>query len=155
MKNKIPILLVRQRHEAQKAGLHWDYRVVIGDKAYSWATKHEMPEVGKPRILWEQPVHDATYATTPKIVIPEGQYGAGVTTIDYASKGTAEIRESEYHLDLDNGDRFLIKKAPEHYGEKAWLFMRKKQVNPNKYLEKAAGLYSDIGTRRGPPWTQA
>ena len=29
------VLFTRQRHEADRAGLHWDYRIVIGDKAYS------------------------------------------------------------------------------------------------------------------------
>lgn len=122
------ILLVRQRHEAKKVGLHYDLRVVIGDKAYSWATKKEMPVPGKPILLFEQPVHDRAYATSKHIVIPDGQYGAGETFLDFAQKGKAQIHDDAYHLDLNNGDRYLIKKMPEHYGDKAWLFLKKKDV---------------------------
>lgn len=141
MNNPTPILFVRQKHDAKRAGLHFDYRVVIGDKAFSWASKKEFPEIGKPTILWEQALHDATYATTPSIIIPEGQYGAGTQVIDYAQKGSSQTINNDYHLELNNGDRFLIKKAPEHYGEKAWLFLRKKALNDqNPYLEKVAAL---------------
>ena len=135
------ILFVRQRHDAKRSGLHNDYRVVIGDKAFSWASKKEFPEIGKPTILWEQPIHHARYLDNPSIVIPEGQYGAGTQVIDYAQKGKAIVANDAYHLELNNGDRFLIKKAPESYGEKAWLFLRKKTLEQkNAYLEKAASL---------------
>lgn len=147
MKNPTPVLFVRQKHDAKRAGLHFDYRIVIDDKAFSWASRKEFPEVGKPTILWEQPVHDAKYATTPSIVIPEGQYGAGTQVIDYAQKGSSQTINNDYHLELNNGDRFLIKKAPEHYGEKAWLFLRKKALNDkNPYLEKVAANGGDAST---------
>lgn len=138
-----PILLVRQTHEAKRAGKHDDWRVVIGDIAHSWATRKEPPVPGKPIILWEQPVHDAAYATTPHITIPDGQYGAGTQYLSYAQKGTAHIAEGEFHLELNNGDRFLIKKLDySHYGDKAWLCIAKKRKDmtdtKNPYLEKVA-----------------
>ena len=150
-----PIILVRQKHLAERAGEHYDLRVVIGDKAYSWATKKEMPELGKPTIIFEQPVHDRKYALSKKVVIPKGQYGAGVTTLDFAQKGKAKIVEGEYHLDLNNKERFFLKRLnPERYGENAWLFARKRtyeekdvllkaleekrRLRKNPYLEKAA-----------------
>lgn len=118
------ILFVRQRHEAKKAGLHYDYRIVIGDKAYSWATKKELPEPGNKIILWEQPVHDASYALSKKIEIPDGQYGAGITTLDFAQKGLAEKKEDSYKLSLHNGQSFTIKKMDEaKFGPKAWMFI--------------------------------
>ena len=138
MNKPTPILFVRQKHDAKRAGLHYDFRVVIDDKAFSWASRKDFPEVGKPTILWEQPVHTASYATTPNILIPEGQY---------IQKGSSTYMNNAYHLDLNNGDRFLIKKAPEHYGEKAWLFLRKKTLDEkNKYLEKVAASGGDIST---------
>lgn len=137
--NETPILLTRQRHEAKRAGKHYDIRIVIGDKAFSWATKKEMPTTGKPILLFEQPTHTASYALSKHIVIPDGQYGAGETFLDFAQKGKAQIHDDAYHLDLNNGDRYLIKKMPEHYGDKAWLFLKKKDVEvSNKYLNKAA-----------------
>jgi SNF2 family DNA or RNA helicase len=116
------ILLVRQRHEAERAGLHFDYRIVIGDKAYSWATRKELPQPGKSIILHEQPVHDKSYALSKKIIIPKGQYGAGVTTLDFARKGKVTIEDGKYVLDLNDGTRFLIKHTP-NYGPKQWLFL--------------------------------
>ena len=80
------ILFTRQRHEADKAGLHWDYRLVHDDKAYSWATKKELPTPGKSIILFEQPVHDREYALSKKVIIPKGEYGAGITTLDWVRK---------------------------------------------------------------------
>ena len=144
MSKPTQILFVRQRHDAKRAGLHNDYRVVIGEKAFSWASRKDFPEVGKPTILWEQPIHHAAYLNNPDITIPEGQYGAGTQVIDYAQKGNAIVKNDAYHLELNNGDRFLIKKAPDSYGEKAWLFLRKKKVEDKKnpYLEKVAAQKS-------------
>lgn len=129
MSEPIPILLVRQKHDAKRAGPHWDLRVVIGDKAHSWATKKEMPVPGKPILLFAQPTHDRAYALSERIEIPDGQYGAGVTTLDFAQKGTATIQADDaYHIDLNNGDRYLIKKlGPGKYGDKSWLFLKKKE----------------------------
>lgn len=144
MSTPTQILFVRQRHDAKRAGLHNDYRVVIGEKAFSWASRKDFPEVGKPTILWEQPVHHAAYLNNPDITIPDGQYGAGTQVIDYAQKGNALVENDAYHLELNNGDRFLIKKAPNTYGDKAWLFLRKKKVEDKKnpYLEKVASQKS-------------
>ncbi len=140
MSEPTEIHFFRQKHDAKRAGTHFDYRVVIGDKAFSWASRKEFPETGKPTLLWEQPVHHKSYLDNPNITIPDGQYGAGTQIIDYAQKGKADVYDDSYHLELNNGDRFLIKKAPEHYGEKAWLFLRKKKLEDKKnpYLEKTA-----------------
>lgn len=146
------ILFTRQRHEAKKAGLHWDYRLVLGDKAYSWATKKELPEPGKSIILFEQPVHDRKYALSTRVKIPEGQYGHGVTTLDWVRKAKIDLETEEGKLVLNSGnERFLIKKLePKKYGEKAWIFknlskdlnadMEKNSHmnNSNKYLTKIA-----------------
>ena len=129
------ILFTRQRHDAERAGLHYDYRIVVGDKAYSWATKRELPEPGKAIILWEQPVHTADYALSQRVEIPSGQYGAGTTTLDWIKKGTAKFNEDKITVET-KGSKFLIKKMPEHYGKGAWLFKRVDSVSENKYLEK-------------------
>lgn len=130
------VLFTRQRHEAEKAGLHWDYRIVVGDKAYSFATKKEMPEVGKSIMLWEQPVHTSDYALSKKVVIPTGQYGAGTTTLDWVKKGKASFEDGKIVVETPES-RFLIKKLPEHYGNGAWLFRSLEKTN-NKYLNKIA-----------------
>ena len=117
------IILTKQLHEADKAGTHTDWRVVVGDKALSFATKKPEPPVGGKLILWEQPVHTASYALSKKVVIPKGQYGAGTTTLVYAQKGTGEISGDQIRLKLNNGDHYFIKKTPS-YGDKAWLLVK-------------------------------
>lgn len=128
------ILFTRQKHQADRAGLHYDLRMVIGDKAYSWATKKDMPERGGSIILHEQPVHDRGYALSKKVVIPKGQYGAGVTELDWVKKGKLEVGK-DYYVVKTKKEKWLLKPVPS-YGEKMWLF---KNLSPeNKYLEKIA-----------------
>lgn len=124
------ILFTQQKHEAFKAGTHYDYRVVIGDKAYSWASKFDIPEVSKAIVLHEQPVHDRGYALSKKVVIPKGQYGGGTTILQWARKGTVETH-GDHHVITTPKDRFFLKKM-ESYGPKQWLFIRL----PKKKVEK-------------------
>jgi hypothetical protein len=130
-------------------GLHFDYRIVVGDKAFSWATKKDMPGVGSSIILWEQPVHDSAYALSKKVIIPTGQYGAGVTTLDWVRKGTVNNPEEDpekFTLTTKRGERYLFKKLPTKYGEKAWLF-RNLGSSSNKFLDKSASLIAGaVGT---------
>jgi len=125
------ILFTRQRHEADKMGLHWDYRFVLGDKAYSWATKKEMPELGKSILLFEQPIHDREYALSQTVKIPPGNYGAGTTTLDWVHKAQVDGYDDEPGKLIiktkDGKQRFLLKKLDkgtyfDTYGDKAWLF---------------------------------
>ena len=133
------VLLTRQRHEADRAGLHFDYRIVVGDKAYSWATKKDLPEPGKSIILWEQPVHTAEYALRKRIVIPKGQYGSGLTTLEFAQRAKV-INPSEagdkFSLHLRDGTRLLFRKLPVSQNDDAWLFKNLGPVTENKYLKK-------------------
>lgn len=143
------VLLVRQRHEAKRMGLHWDYRFVKGEHAYSYATKKEMPEPGKAIVLFEQPVHDRAYAMSERIEIPDGNYGAGVTTLDWARKAKIESHEDGTMVIHANGERFLLKKLDDSkYGKKAWLFknmsepMKKEAGSLLKYIKAKKPTYS-------------
>lgn len=107
------VLLTRQRHEAKRAGLHYDYRIVVGDKAYSWATKKEMPGPGKSILLFEQPVHDATYALSKEVIIPDGEYGAGRTTLEFVRKASVGEGAKDNHFSLNfDGQRLTFWKIP-------------------------------------------
>ena len=128
-------------------GLHWDYRLVVGDKAYSWATKKELPGPGHSIVLFEQPVHDADYALSSKVVIPDGNYGAGVTTLDWARKAHIEEDSTPSKLVIKvttpgQEGRFLLKKIDGSiWGDKAWLFRNlENEHTMNKYLEKVAKI---------------
>mgnify|MGYP002344774027 FL=1 len=117
------ILFTRQKHQADRAGFHYDIRLVHGDVAYSWATKKDIPAIGGSIILHEQPVHTASYALSEKVVIPKGNYGAGVTTLDFVRKADLTKNEGENHfiLSTPQGERYLLKHIPA-YGPKQWLF---------------------------------
>lgn len=162
------ILMTRQRHEAERMGLHYDYRLVLGDKAYSWATKKELPEDGKPILLYEQPVHDRDYALSKKVIIPSGNYGAGVTTLDWARKAKAIKDGDKIIIDAGKHGKYLLKHVPS-YEPTAWIFRRidksatleKKastsvQESTNRYLEKIAitlELYYHKATKKNK-WFQ-
>lgn len=140
MSKQEDILLVHQFHKADRAGDHTDWRIVIGNVAYSWSTKKEVPSKGGKLILWQQPDHSAAYAKTKHITISKGQYGAGTTELVYAQRGTAKYELNQYfELNLNNGDRFYIKKMPS-YGDKAWLL-----VNLTGMKKKAGATFPDDG----------
>ena len=150
------ILFTRQRHEADRAGLHWDYRLVHGDKAYSWATKKELPEPGKSILLFEQPTHTSHYALSERVEIPKGSYGAGTTTLDFVRKAKLIPDEAEpckLVIETKDGERFLLKQLPDgKYGDKTWLF---KNLTKNTNMKKQAkleqlenGLFYDDKTGR-------
>ena len=135
------ILFTRQIHEAKRAGKHFDIRFVVSDKAYSFATKKELPTEGKAIMLYEQPVHTASYALSNKVEIPDGQYGAGTTTLDFVRKAhvTKSGGDDQMVIHVGDGQRYLLKKMDEEkYGEKTWLFkdLGKEKMEKNKYLEK-------------------
>ena len=136
------VLFTRQRHEAERAGLHVDYRIVVGDKALSWATKKlEIPETGKSILLFEQPTHTREYSLSSH-VIPKGNYGAGLQTLEFVRKAKLHPDSTQEHIKFTTtqGESFLIKKMPEKYGEGAWLFRRietpRLEKKSNRYLEK-------------------
>lgn len=139
------ILFTRQRHEAKRAGLHWDYRLVAGDKAYSWATKKELPGPGKAIVFFEQPVHTAHYALSERVEIPDGQYGAGSAFLDMCQKAFVSegSTPTKLTLKISDGTVFNLVKLPENskYGKKSWLLVNNSQMNTskNKYLSKING----------------
>lgn len=131
------ILFTRQLHEAKRAGRHFDIRFVVGDKAYSFATKKELPEPGRAILLYEQPVHTREYALSERVKIPDGQYGAGMTTLVNAFKAKVGEHSTPEQMTIHTKDtRYLLKKVGgKEYGETSWLF---KNLGSNKYLEKVA-----------------
>ncbi|MNK09982.1 hypothetical protein D3C87_279920 [compost metagenome] len=134
-------LFTRQRHEAERMGLHYDLRAVIGDKAYSWATKKDMPEPGKMIAVFEQPVHDRAYALSEKVVIPTGQYGAGTTYLDWVRKAkvSSDSTPNKLVIYTKDGSKYLIKRSPGKWGNTAWLFRNITGMgeDTNPFVEKA------------------
>jgi SNF2 family DNA or RNA helicase len=133
-------LFTRQRHEADRMGLHYDLRLVHGDKAYSFATKKDMPGPGEIIGVFEQPVHDRAYALSKKVVIPAGQWGAGTTYLDWIRKAKVADHSTEDKLIIytKDGEKFLLKKSPTKENETSWIFRNITGMgkSENPYLKK-------------------
>jgi hypothetical protein len=136
------ILFTRQIHDADRTGFHYDIRLVAGDKAFSFATKKDIPEEGKSIILYEQPVHTKEYALSKRVVIPKGNYGSGTTTLDFVRKAHLEDKEGHYIMTTSDGkEKYLLKQVGK-YDKTAWLFknLGTGTEMKNKYVEKIASM---------------
>jgi len=128
---------VIHRHKAEKAGEHYDYRLLIDDKAVSFATRKGFPkELGQKYLFVQTPDHTPDYMKFEG-TIPEG-YGKG--TVEIAHHGDAIISSNPHKLDITIPDgpiagRYLIVKT-----DKGHLAMKK--AAPSYYWEAKDGMYS-------------
>lgn len=111
IKSKIPSVsspqdwvLSVQEHKADKAGKHYDVRMVSpGGKAYSWATRYEPLKSGKKNLLVRQPDHTAEYALNFSGKIDSG-YGKGtVKIIKKAPIQVSRISDRAIHFSMFKG----------------------------------------------------
>ena len=125
-KNAAPIFVV-QKHQAHRAGLHWDFRLEHGGVLWSWAVrKGPSLDPADKRIAAHVEDHPLEYADFEGS-IPEGQYGAG--TVELWDRGTwqplddpdAAMRKGELRFLLDGKrlhGRFTLMRLKPHPGER-------------------------------------
>ena len=82
--------LVLQRHEAERAGVHFDLRLSDGHQAHSWALRY-WPTTGENRLATQQPTHTHAYLNFEGKI--ESGYGAG--TVTKAREERAEILHAD------------------------------------------------------------
>lgn len=116
---------VIQKHEAKKAGLHYDVR--LGDPTtghgHSWATR-ELPTPGNKTLAKRQPNHTLDYFDYQG-TIPAG-YGAGRVTTHHRSKADVlEANDDWIRFQTLNG-RGVNEYAMVHTGDGNWLLINKK-----------------------------
>ena len=126
------LMFVVQKHNANKAKLHYDIR--LGDKElHSFVSKKGLPGLGEKRLFIHQPLHDPSYAKFEG-TIPSG-YGAG--TVETEEVGSAVVTKAE-----PNRVNFTLlhRKSPENFslvrtGGKNWLAINTSPTNPHKLLQ--------------------
>jgi len=124
-----------QRHLAQRAGEHFDYRIGTPDTGlYSWSMKPtRLPEPGQKRFVRQQPVHSHPYGSF------EGRIGSGygAGTVKQEQKGKVLItKASPTKIEFTTAtsgvpERFILLK-PDKWGEREWLLINNtpKEVIP-------------------------
>ena len=82
---------VIHKHYAKRAGIHYDLRIEVGNKLYSFACRKGIPTTtGKKVLLVRQPDHEKKWLNFQG-EIPSGEYGAGKLVI--WDKGTYNLVE--------------------------------------------------------------
>lgn len=114
-----------QEHNAEKAGLHWDFRIEINGVLKSWAIpKHRLPKDGERLLAVPTEDHPMSYLEWSG-TIEEG-YGKG--TVKLIAAGDCEISpgRTSYTVKL-SGDLGSFKLWPIQYGKMAgqWMITRK------------------------------
>lgn len=111
---------VLQRHYADKAGLHYDFRISDGDKVSSWAIPKGLPNDDKKRLAIEQPEH-TTDSMNFEGKISEG-YGKGTVEIDQEGDiNIIDMSPDKVKFSINGTEYNLIKS-----NNKNWLIMKKK-----------------------------
>lgn len=115
--------LAIQRHEAKRAGEHYDVRIVDdkSGKAYSWAVRNLPSNPGDKTLAVLQPTHTASYSTWSGTI--ESGYGAG--TVNLFSNDRIEVLKAEptkitFNVYKSNGD--TDRYAMINTGGDNWLF---------------------------------
>lgn len=119
-----------QKHEAERAGTHFDLRLAPNRHAFSWALR-KWPKPGEKALAILQPTHTRKYMTFEG-VIPKGQYGAGRVSLHDQGK----VRVIEYRPGMIKFVRYKGKEAEEYVlvktKDKRWLLINTSTV-PGKY----------------------
>ena len=116
-----------QEHKADRAGKHWDIRLVdpATQKAHSWAVpKAKWPGAkNRLRLAIQQPTHTADYALNFEGNIPQGTYGSGKVKIVKKTKVVVDSSKDSVKFKIPRMGDMLLRRTD---GNK-WLLMRKKR----------------------------
>jgi len=124
---------VVQRHEAFRAGPHFDVRLAPTKASHSWATR-KLPEPGKSTLAKQQPTHDVSWHEFQGD-IPRGLYGGG--KVSTYAKGTAEVVEVSkdkvlFNIHDGRTTKEMVLVRPRADKPRDWLFLNR-STTPGKY----------------------
>ncbi len=129
---------VVQRHQAERAGEHYDVR--LGDRdlgLFSWASRKGIPAPKEKRLAVQQPLHSHEYGAFEG-EIPSG-YGKGtVKKHDTGKVLITKVEPNKVHFTLAHRrypERFVLFKPQGGLGgkEQNWLLMNTTPTDPLKY----------------------
>lgn len=141
-----------QKHKAERAGLHDDFRLSDGRTAFSWALRKGIPPPGKRHLAIRQSDHSPGYIHFEGPI--KSRYGRGKVSLDRGGHarvlraGPDEIRFAL--LDKKNPQEMLLTRAPK-YGDDKWLLHNvtpTKKTRPDIPMSKPsyrAGKAGDLG----------
>jgi len=112
IKNKAWTLSI-QKHDAQKAGKHYDVRLVDpkSQKAHSFAVPRARLPGSRDRMLLaiQQPTHTADYALNFEGKIPSGTYGAGSVSIALKEPvNVVKANADRIHFERNDGRKYVL-----------------------------------------------
>lgn len=127
-KEHYPTRFTIQEHDAKKAGKHFDYRLVLDGKAYSWASRYLPPKTTVDRFyLIRQPEHEESYIDWSG-TIPGGEYGAGKVTVIYDINALViKSSDDNIKLSIPDGDLKGIYSFLHKDGNN-WLVVRNREM---------------------------
>ena len=97
------LTLVRQLHDARRAGKHTDTRIGSTSGLYSWAMPKDLPtKPGEKHLAIQTPMHSWDYSTKFEGDIPEGEYGAGHVSLEEVSP-VVVLKADPNHLVFTRG----------------------------------------------------
>lgn len=128
-------LFTVQKHNAKRSGLHYDHRIVVGDRAISFVNKTGLPKKSnEKKLAIRTPDHKADYALWEG-TIPSG-YGAG--EVKLVDKESAVIKiPSKDKIDL------RIYKGPNKGN-----YVFKQTIDPSKWIIIRRKLMEDFFAKR-------
>ena len=142
------------KHEATKAGLHWDLRLEQNGVLKSWAIPKGMPrKSGVRHLAIQTPDHDLSYGKWEG-TIPEGSYGAGKVTIDATGEyQTIEQTKKKWKFQCLTG-KYKGTWTLIHWKNKQWLITKSadlKQTLSYSAEEAKVGQKGEVAWRSMNP----
>jgi len=133
-----------QEHAAKKAGLHYDIRLLVDNKALSFATRKGLPqEPGQKRLLVRQPDHVPDYMNWAGM-IEKDQYGAGKVKVQEKRDVVLRTQNDKMRLTVPKGPNSGTYDLFQTDGDN-WLIQKRKPLNGAwydrpKYKDLSGGL---------------
>lgn len=122
-RNPFATRMIAHKHDAKRAGRHYDFRFLIGNRAVSFATRYGLPGPNEKRLWIRQPDHAPDYMDFEG-EIPKGQFGEGKVGIAMDENVIVHPGASKIDFTMPDGKRYVARSTK---GQQ-WLVMQRKEL---------------------------